>query len=417
MKTDLGLAFADGVRWTIRALDDEAEATVRNLGKVLRLGPARGGGRPCSVLGLRPARGRQGAGGRGVSCWLGPGRGRQVEAFRMDRVTTAIAERSLAWGGLLLHGALAVRDGAGFILAGPSGVGKSTASRRLPAPWKSLSDDCTFAVRDPDGLYWAHPWPTWSLLRDKGLVASWPLEQAVPLRALLFLRQSDSDRVERVTATPAAALIMESAHLLARTVMFVPDTDAGRAVCMEYLRAARALAAAVPAFRLSVSPDGRFWEEIERAVGTGPRMDREKHSGGARTEQAVESWEEGTSADCADEQKPAARKRTAAEGRRTAAKTRAVRPRPQRPKSRTTPEPPRFLLSASPKPRLVRFQVGPRTFLKLVAGRRVVASANDLVRDWRVQRRSRPPVKKQTVPHPKSQVASPKAKVRSRRRR
>jgi len=330
----------------IRALDREAEATVRELGKVMRLGPGKGRGRVCAVA----AEGRR-AGAKRLFVRLGPGRGRHAEVFRMERVATAIAVRSLARGGLLLHGALAVRDGAGFILAGPSGAGKSTAARRLPASWLPLSDDCALVVRDPSGLYWAHPWPTWSLLRDNGPVASWPVERAVPLKALLFLIQSPSDRAEPVLATPAAALIVESAVQLARTVALTPDGKANRAICARYLRAAWALAAAVPAFRLRISLTGRFWDEIERAVESEPRINTDEHRWGHRIEQD-------------------------ADGREIATKTRIGL------------KPPRRLLSGSPKPRLVRFQAGPRTFLKLVKGRRVVASANDLLKEWYIRRPS-----------------------------
>ena len=274
----------------------------------------------------------------------------------MERVATAIAEQSLASGGLLLHGALAVRDGAGFVLAGPSGVGKSTASRRLPSPWEALSDDCVFVLRGPDGRHWAHPWPTWSLVRDSGPGASWPVERAVPLKALLFLRQSASDRTEPVSTTPAVALVVESAVQLARAVMFTPDGGANRATCAKYLRAVLALAGAVPAFRLDMSLTGRFWDEIERAVATEPRMDREGETDASQ---------------------------------KAKAKTGKAKPAEPATRTRSVPEPPRRLLSGSPKPRLVRFQVGPRTFLKLVTGRRVVASANDILKEWHVRRPSR----------------------------
>jgi len=188
----------------------------------------------------------------------------------MALIAAALADQALVSGGFLLHGALAVRDGAGFILAGPSGVGKSTASLRLPSPWRSLSDDCVLVVRN--GIrYWAHPWPTWSLLRDKGPVQSWPFEQAVPLKAMLFLKQSWRDRVEPVSVSPATALVIESVAHLARAVALTPDGDANRATCDKYLRAAWALAATVPAFLLHISLTGRFWDEIERTVPTEPQ--------------------------------------------------------------------------------------------------------------------------------------------------
>jgi hypothetical protein len=226
----------------------------------------------------------RGVAGRRLTLRLGPARNRLTEVLRMEQIATTLAVQSLARGGLLLHGGLAVRDGVGFILAGASGAGKSTACRRLPSPWRSLSDDCVLVVRDATGLYRAHPWPTWSLLRDNGRVESWPVGQAVPLKALLFLRQSPFDRAEPVAPTPATALIIESAVHLARTVALTPEGDANRAICGKYLRAARALAATVPAYRLHISLTGQFWNEIERVSAercqrSAVRLGRAQNSG------------------------------------------------------------------------------------------------------------------------------------------
>jgi SynChlorMet cassette protein ScmC len=380
-KLDLGLVLADGSSWAIRALDEEAEATVRGLGKVMRLSPGQGRGKLCCVSGLHQARGSRVA-GRGLVCRLGPARGRIAEVFKMEQVATAIAVRSLARGGLLLHGALAVRDGAGFILAGPSGIGKSTASRRLPAPWQSFSDDCALVVRDANGLFWAHPWPTWSVLRDHGPVASWPVEQAVPLKALLFLTQSSFDRAEPITATPATALIMESAHHLARVVAFTPDAGANRAVCAKYLSAAGGLAAAVPAFRLRISPTGRFWDEIARAVKRKPRTNRYRNQIQQNSETRNQHCRTGAAE--ANAELPERKTADDADGRRCGV-------------WRSVPEPPRRLLSESPKPRLIRFRAGQRTFVKLMSGRRVVASANNLLTEWYVRRPSRRTVRRRTT--------------------
>ena len=164
---DFGLVLADGQSWVIRGLDPEAEATVRELGRVMQLRPVQGRGRGkgkgkgkgkvCAVSGQEDTRGGRGAAKGRLFCRLGPARDRHTEVLRMERIATTIVDDSLARNGLLLHGALAVHNGAGFILAGPSGVGKTTASRRLPLPWRSLSDDCVLVVRDANGRYWAHP--------------------------------------------------------------------------------------------------------------------------------------------------------------------------------------------------------------------------------------------------------------------
>lgn len=352
---DIGLALADGQRWVIRTLDEQAAVTVRTLGQVMQLGPAQGGRMQYVASGFeRPGDAERTTSSRFV-CRLGPGRERRTERIRMERVASAIAAHSLARKGILLHGALASRDGAGFILAGPSGVGKTTASRCLPPPWQSLSDDCTLVVRDAGGRYWAHAWPTWSRLRGLAPAASWPVEQAVPLKALFFLRQSPADRTEPVAITPAAALIVESAFQLGRTVVLSPSGRANRTACRRYLQAAWALAAAVPAFRLHVSRNGHFWHAMERALSPAA----------ARAQRTAVPAESGPGLD---------------------------RPRPRR---RCTPQvcpvPPCHLLPKGLKPKLVCFKTRDRTFLKLVTGRRVVASANDLLREWYVPRAPRRP--------------------------
>ncbi|MBM3313990.1 SynChlorMet cassette protein ScmC, partial [candidate division WOR-3 bacterium] len=250
--------MADGQRWVIQGNDAEAESTVRELGQVMQLSPA-GGGRELRVMsGRRPPGSRRGTARAGLTVLLGGSQGWQNQTFRMERVANAIAVEALTRNGLLLHGALAVRNGIGVVLCGTSGVGKSTASQRLPSPWRSLSDDCTLVVRGSEGRYYAHPWPTWSLLRDNGLVKSWPVERAAPIQAMMFLAQSPSDRAELISETPGTALIMESALQLARAVAFTPDGEVNRKTCVQYLHAARGLAAAVPAFRLHLSLTGRL---------------------------------------------------------------------------------------------------------------------------------------------------------------
>jgi SynChlorMet cassette protein ScmC len=348
----LGLVLADGQRWIIRALDQEAAATLQELGKVMRLDPAQGG-RELRVSSSRNcARARRESANGPLTCRLGPARNRRTEVLRMERIAAAIAAQSLARGGLLMHGALAVHDGAGFILAGPSGVGKSTACRRLPSPWVSLSDDNVLVVRDATGRYWAHPWPTWSILRDNGPAESWPVEQAAPLKALLFLDQSPVDRAEPVAVTHAAALVMESVVGLARTVALTPDSDANRAICEKHLRVAWGISAAVPAFRLYLSLTGQFWREIERVITRGRPA----------TEEGMSNLEPGIG-DC----------------RFQISDSRSqIPPRPPSPVSR----PP----ARSLRPKLIRFQARNRTFLKLVAAGRVVGSANDILTEWHIRR-------------------------------
>ena len=267
----LRLEFADGRRWLIRPVDDKAAAIVAELGKVMRLGPGEVGRELCvAVCEERDESDRSDAEvGGAVVCRLAEPTNRDMQVVQMGRVASLIAREALVRGGLLLHGALAEYEGSGFIMAGPGTIGKSTASRRLPSPWCSLCDDSTLVVRDEKGRFWAHPWPTWSLFYDNGPGGSWAVEHAVPLRAVFFIGQSPSDRLEPVNATQATALILESALDLVREAAGLTEENAARALCSESVRAAKALAQAIPGYSLKLSLDGLFWEKIEGVLPAG----------------------------------------------------------------------------------------------------------------------------------------------------
>jgi SynChlorMet cassette protein ScmC len=271
----LKLGLADGQQWLIRPVDGAAEAIVAELGNVMQLSPGESGRELCVAVCGESGRSDLEPGGA-VVCRLAAPADRETEVAQMRRIASQIAREAMGRGGLLFHGALAEYRGSGFIMAGPGTVGKSTASRRLPPPWRSLCDDMTLVVRDGRGRFWAHPWPTWSRFLYGGPGGSWPVEHAVPVRAVFFLLQSPADELEPVNATQAAALTMESAEELMREVLLeLTDADSARMLCSEALSVAKGLAAAVPAYSLKVSLDGRFWEEVERVlpVGDVPQSD------------------------------------------------------------------------------------------------------------------------------------------------
>jgi signal peptidase I len=267
----LKLDLADGRRWTIRPVDEEAAAIVAELGSAMRLSPGEVGRELCvAVCGESDESDRSDSEvGGAVVCRLAAPADRETQVIQMERIASTIAREALVRGGLLLHGALADYQGSGFILAGPGTIGKSTASRRLPLPWRSLCDDTALVVRDGNGRFWAHPWPTWSLFHFGGPGGSWAVELAVPLRAIFFLGQSPSDQLEPVHTTQAIAMTIESVIDLVPETSRTNDLDSVRTLFEERVSAARALALAVPAFSLKLSLDGRFWEEIERVLPVG----------------------------------------------------------------------------------------------------------------------------------------------------
>ncbi|MFH1269168.1 MAG: SynChlorMet cassette protein ScmC [Planctomycetota bacterium] len=270
MRAALELLLADGARWLIRPRNDEAAKIVARLGEATCLGPAQGRGRRLDVVvdGRSREAGRVPvAGDRDpVRCVLSPPEDEDMLTIQMTYLSLAVARDVQTRGGLLLHGALAERDGNGIILAGPGNVGKSTASRRLPHPWKSLCDDTCLVVRDGQDRYWAHPWPTWSEFYQNVPGGTWDVQQAVPLKAVFFLQQSCKDSVEAINASQAQAMLMESAGQVSRSMTRKCSDREIRAVHAEQMAAATAMASAVPAHMLHVSLTGKFWEEIEKVL-------------------------------------------------------------------------------------------------------------------------------------------------------
>jgi len=290
----LKLEFADGQRWLIRPVDDGAAAIVAELGKVMRLDPSETGRELyVAVCGEYDLSDLEASGA--VVCRLDASTGLAAKVAQMRRIASQIAREVMSRGGLLFHGALAEYRGSGFIMAAPGEVGKSTASRRLPLPWRSMSDDMTLVVCDGMGRFWGHPWPTWSRFLYNGPGGSWPVEDAVPIRAIFFLAQSPTDELEPVNATQATALAMESAEELMREVLLeLVDADAARTLCTRALSAAKGLAAAVPAYSLRLSLDGRFWEKIEAVLPVGD-LPESSNDGRGRDPKSVESLTAGDS--------------------------------------------------------------------------------------------------------------------------
>ncbi|MDD5232815.1 MAG: SynChlorMet cassette protein ScmC [Syntrophales bacterium] len=170
-------------------------------------------------------------------------------------------------GGLPLHGALAEKDGYGIILAGPADAGKSTCSRRLPAPWKILSDEESVIVPAGKGMYAAHPFPTWSLLADSRETPQRRVDAAVPLRAIFFIAKSEADSAKKAGTGKSAGLIAG----LAGEKFHIDWETVGKAerigILGRLFENAGSIALRIPAYHLGVSREGKFWEKMEEALG------------------------------------------------------------------------------------------------------------------------------------------------------
>jgi hypothetical protein len=206
--------------------------------------------------------------------------------MQLLQLAACLGAQAQTRGGVLLHSALAltpppvspsplqnaVHSGegqgvrSGVILTAHSGVGKSTASRRLPAPWVALCDDTTLVVRDDAGAYWAHPMPTWSHLFYDEKIRSWDTQSAVPLRAIFLLRQGEQDRATPVSAAHALGFLLERAQEPTqywRENFSLRELGAFNRAQFDNLCD---LVRAVPCYLLDARLDGEFWREMVRVL-------------------------------------------------------------------------------------------------------------------------------------------------------
>jgi SynChlorMet cassette protein ScmC len=174
---------------------------------------------------------------------------------------------ALDLGGMLIHGALASKNCVGIILAGTSGVGKTTASKRLPLPWQSLSDEATIVIPDSKGIYWAQPLPTSSKFRE-GIGGTWNVQHAVPLKSIFFLYQSENDRAKPLNRADSIRLLITYSWQTMILILDEIDQEWRHAMLSKLFDNASALFSTISGFELYISKTGRFWEELDQVLGS-----------------------------------------------------------------------------------------------------------------------------------------------------
>jgi len=166
-------------------------------------------------------------------------------------------------GGLLVHGALAEFNERAVIFAGSSGVGKTTASERLPKPWRSLSDDTCLIVRDDAQRYWAHPWPTWSRFFFGGGGGSWPVERGFPLSGIFFLSREPGSGAKRISSPEGVARLVDSAGQSSWLLFRDRAQHEVRTIRKQQFASACDISALTPCYSLPITRAGQFWRDVE----------------------------------------------------------------------------------------------------------------------------------------------------------
>ena len=160
------------------------------------------------------------------------------------------------------------RAGQGFLLVASGGKGKSTCCRRLPDDWRPLCDDEALVVLNEEKNYQAHPFPTWSDHLWQRSDNTWNVEYSVPLMGIFFLEQSEADAVEPLGEGRAAVLMTESAAQICEKFWRNLAEEDQKKHRTELFDNACEMAQRIPAYRLKMSLEGRFWEKMEEVIGS-----------------------------------------------------------------------------------------------------------------------------------------------------
>jgi SynChlorMet cassette protein ScmC len=260
----ISIRLANGQQWSFRPTDTESDTVIRRLAAIMNLSPSPSGREIfVSTCKGNPEGHVRVPNQHPLICIIPSGTDDTVQVDQYRDLARVIALETLPAGGLLIHGALAEYNGYGVILAGISGIGKTTASYMLKQPWHSLSDDETLVVRDETGVYHAHPWPTWSRFYDRGPGSSWEVERAVPLIAIFFLSQSTGDYADPMLTEDAIEYLMASIrHPGIPSEEGICSGKESESLYTLELAAVIDLTRAIPAYHLRFSLTGCFWEVI-----------------------------------------------------------------------------------------------------------------------------------------------------------
>jgi len=201
-----------------------------------------------------------------VICEIGEEENRDKEIIKMWNLLLPISQKTQDNGGLPLHGALVEKQGRGIILAASGGIGKSTCCHRIPSPWRSLCDNETLIVKGKRGEYVAHPLPTWSEHLSQESERTWSVEQHLPLQAIFFLEQSDTDEVLPLGQGKAAIRIIQLAHEVSWLNFYDLNQEEKRVIHKRLFRNASQLTMTVPSFILRATLTGSFWEKMEKVL-------------------------------------------------------------------------------------------------------------------------------------------------------
>lgn len=266
----VSLQISSTLKWNICPTDPESSGVVGDLKKIMALSDGKPAGdriyvSVCDTKRLQPPVLKSDS---SLVCLLPRNITKDSRIIHLVGLAKYIALQALPRGGILIHGALIAKNGLGVLLVAPGGTGKTTASNRIEAPWRSLSDDATLVVKRSDGEYYAHPWPTWSRFFDNGPGGEWDVEKGVRLCGVFFLSRALKNKVNYLNKNEALSFLIDSVyHSVQVKTHNLGDKNEIEKIYRLEIDQISTLINTIPTFILDISLTGPYWKEIETSLG------------------------------------------------------------------------------------------------------------------------------------------------------
>jgi hypothetical protein len=166
------------------------------------------------------------------------------------------------------HCALVEINGKGALICAPGGTGKSTCASRLTTPHQALAEDCALVLQTGDDFI-AQAMPAWSLVTSehkKVKDINFDCTATVKLSGIFFLEQSKFDAVEQLNAHIALGYTNSTFNDHMRWFLTHLAPVEIKKLRLNVFNLATALTAKLPAYRLSATLDGNFWDVMDKVL-------------------------------------------------------------------------------------------------------------------------------------------------------
>ncbi len=169
--------------------------------------------------------------------------------------------------GVLVHSSCVVDDsGDAYLFFGPSGAGKTTVSRlSLDTGRQVLSDDMNAVTPSGDNTV-IEKLPFFG---DLGRTST--LEASYPLRAVCRLQKGENHKLQAMSRAEATAALLACS----------PNVNLNPFWQERLVSNLQALIQSVPVYFLTFARDGRFWEVLEKELGSSPPTTTDLRPGSA----------------------------------------------------------------------------------------------------------------------------------------